>query len=407
MKLYSDLKTPDDWELEVVERKGIGHPDTLADGLAETVSNEYAAFCEENFDAVLHHNIDKLSLIGGLAEVDFGEGDEIVPSKVILNGRMSTRFGDEEIDIETLMRDSVKRYLNDILPNLDTSPKIEIHTNDYSHNPHWYRPRDLQDVPDAESPHANDTSTCVSYWPPTPVEEAVLGIEAFFYDDDLHPRFDYVGQDIKVMANRNGSSVDFTVAVPFITEETPDLKFYERHIEDFEERIAMYAEEIMNGKYDATVTINHSGQWEDEYYLLATGSCIESGEEGVVGRGNQAHGTISIHRPSSMEAPHGKNPVYHVGKVYQIISDHLSRTIAGTFDCRCTVNMTSKIGADLYDPGNLTVRTDTAIDEGKLEDVVYQTLRSKDWTAKIVDEGALMPLNRIREFKQRSNVSPN
>ncbi len=402
----STLVTPEQRSFEVVERKGLGHPDTLADGLAEIISRDYAAYCLEEFGAVLHHNIDKLSLIGGLTEVDFGEGNERVPPKAILNGRMSTRFGDEEIDIESLMRESVDRYLDDILPCLDRDESLEliIQTNDYSHNPHWYRPRDLDDVPDAEFPQANDTSTCVSYWPPSPVEEAVLGIESFFYDENVDPRFEYIGQDIKIMAIRNEDEVEFILAVPFISEETPELEFYEQKIEEFEERLEELTEEIMDGKYRSSVTINSEGRWEDEYYILATGSCIEGGEEGVVGRGNQARGTISVQRPSSMEAPHGKNPVYHVGKVYQVISDHLSRAIAERFDCRCNVTMTSKFGDDLYDPQNVTVETDREIDETAIENLVESTLEDEDWTAKIVEDGVLVPRNRIKAFKKRKNI---
>lgn len=402
----SQLATPHEHDAEVVERKGLGHPDTLADGLAEAVSNEYSSYCREKFGAVLHHNVDKLSLIGGLTEVGFGEADPEVPARVVLNGRMSTRFGDEKIDIESMTRESVDRYLHDILPELDeaTVPDMEFYTNDYSHDPHWYRPRGLEDVPDAEVPKANDTSTCVSYWPPSPVEEAVVGIESYFYTDDLSPKFEYVGQDIKTMAVRNGDEVEFTLAVPFISTETPNVKFYEREKAKFEETLERRTEEIMDGKYNSSVQINPPKKWGDNYYILATGSCIEGGEEGVVGRGNKARGTISVHRPSSMEAPHGKNPIYHVGKVYHVVADSLSREISEQFDCRCTVNMTSRFGADLYDPKDLTVHTDRNLDRDEVADLVTATVEDTDWTQLIIEDEVLSPREQIKKFKQRSDV---
>jgi S-adenosylmethionine synthetase len=57
--------------VEVVERKGAGHPDTLADGVAEAISRAYSRYCLDGFGAILHHNTDKTSLLGGAAHVRF------------------------------------------------------------------------------------------------------------------------------------------------------------------------------------------------------------------------------------------------------------------------------------------------------------------------------------------------
>ena len=45
--------------VEIVERKGLGHPDTLCDALAEEVSLALSRFYRERFGFVLHHNVDK------------------------------------------------------------------------------------------------------------------------------------------------------------------------------------------------------------------------------------------------------------------------------------------------------------------------------------------------------------
>ena len=39
----------DNTEFEVVERKGIGHPDTLCDTIAEKVSQAYSQYCLEHY----------------------------------------------------------------------------------------------------------------------------------------------------------------------------------------------------------------------------------------------------------------------------------------------------------------------------------------------------------------------
>ena len=58
---YNDLENS---VFEIVERKGLGHPDSLADGLANAISVSYSKHCLKNFGYVLHHNVDKL-YIGG------------------------------------------------------------------------------------------------------------------------------------------------------------------------------------------------------------------------------------------------------------------------------------------------------------------------------------------------------
>ncbi|HXQ67877.1 MAG TPA: methionine adenosyltransferase, partial [Alphaproteobacteria bacterium] len=46
--------------VEVVERKGLGHPDTLCDMLAEALSLSLSRFYRERFGLILHHNVDKV-----------------------------------------------------------------------------------------------------------------------------------------------------------------------------------------------------------------------------------------------------------------------------------------------------------------------------------------------------------
>ena len=63
---------PEEKDFEIVERKGVGHPDTLADALAEEISRVYSKYCLEKFGAVLHHNIDKLYIGAGWNTNSFG-----------------------------------------------------------------------------------------------------------------------------------------------------------------------------------------------------------------------------------------------------------------------------------------------------------------------------------------------
>ncbi len=95
-----ELLEPD---YEFVERKGLGHPDTLSDALAEFLSVNYSNYTIENFGAVLHHNFDKVGLLGGASFVKFGEGYLTKPIRVLINGRASTKFGDTDIPVKDLL----------------------------------------------------------------------------------------------------------------------------------------------------------------------------------------------------------------------------------------------------------------------------------------------------------------
>lgn len=80
---------------EIVERKGLGHPDTLADGLAEAVSNNYSSYCLDRFGIVPHHNVDKLYIGAGLFSVEYGQNKMLKPAVIRINGRISNSFGGE------------------------------------------------------------------------------------------------------------------------------------------------------------------------------------------------------------------------------------------------------------------------------------------------------------------------
>ena len=50
-------------KIEIVERKGVGHPDSIADGLAESVSRALCREYLQNFGYILHHNNDECQIV--------------------------------------------------------------------------------------------------------------------------------------------------------------------------------------------------------------------------------------------------------------------------------------------------------------------------------------------------------
>jgi S-adenosylmethionine synthetase len=87
-------------------------------------------------------------------------------------------------------------------------------------------------------------------------------------------------------------------------------------------------------------------------YLTVLGTSAESGDGGQVGRGNRVNGLISLHRPASTEAAAGKNPVSHVGKIYNLLSQqmaqHIHTAVAGVTEVY--VWLCSQIGGPIDRP---------------------------------------------------------
>lgn len=388
----SALEPIDKRDFEVVERKGYGHPDSLADGLAEAISNEYSHYCLKRFGAILHHNLDKVAIIGGLVDIGFGQGKMLKPAKIILNGRMSDSFAGKKIDIKAFQKNVVKKYLKNVLPHLNVGKWIEINylTNSYSHNPHWYHPRSLSDVPDHKNPHANDTSTCVDYWPLSITENLVLQLERFFYTSKGKPKFNFIGQDIKFMAVRNKKEIVVTTCIPFISPQTPDFSFYQENLKMITNELTNRAKGLISRDYQIKINTNTADNPGD-YYLLLTGSCIEAGEEGVVGRGNRSRGTISSTRPFSMEAANGKNPVYHVGKVFTVLADSLAQTISKASNCECNVFVSTKNKDNLFSPYRILVETNKRVNKNKTRQIIKKHLEFEGWTKNIINKGLLLP----------------
>jgi S-adenosylmethionine synthetase len=131
---------------------------------------------------------------------------------------------------------------------------------------------------------------------------------------------------------------------------------------------------------------------KDEFYLTYTGSSIESGDEGVVGRGNRVNGLITPLRPMNMEGANGKNPVYHVGKLYNLAATRLARRLHEEFGDHVEVHLVSATGEPLDRPWRILVRlaADDA-EPSRAQSLVTEALSAfPALTAEIVRHGVVM-----------------
>jgi len=403
IELRRGFTPPDITSLEVVERKGLGHPDTLVDGIAEASEIAYAKYCRQEFGVIPHHNLDKAMLLGGLCIQQYGGGKFEAPLEMIFMGRASRSFGGKTIPLEDIQKATAIEYLARTMPHLNTN-ELSVYvarsmTSTHSTRPYWFSPRDLNDLPEytAKSPTANDTATMISYWPLTDTEKLTLDVEGYFYENNSVglpvPRFDYVGQDIKVMSVRNGEILDVTVAVPQITTQTPNSQTYYERENEIRRVLQNYAEEAIEGRMKVNVVVNtQTAGPNPRPYLVTGGSCTDFGEEGAVGRGNKTHGIISSFRPNTMEAPHGKNPTYFVGKLLGYQADLMSKQIYEQLGSRCQVVLQANLGDDLFDPSRVIVSTESDVAKSDVDKIIADCLGlGRLTTDRIIDESHFLP----------------
>jgi S-adenosylmethionine synthetase len=62
-------------------------------------------------------------------------------------------------------------------------------------------------------------------------------------------------------------------------------------------------------------------------YLTVLGTSADGGDCGQVGRGNRVNGIIPLNRPTCSEAACGKNPVSHVGKIYNLLTYKIAEEV--------------------------------------------------------------------------------
>ncbi len=377
MNLSITTRAPYAPEIEFVERKGLGHPDTICDRLAEELACHLAIQYEEHTGAIRHFNVDKAVLAAGSVDIDFGGGTHLQPSRLVLVGKAAFNFPQWKPDREQLAEQFHKRLL-EILPDADPDAfTVELWLNKGSD--------DLAAVIDAETvaPLANDTSFAAVSMPRSVLESTVHAIETRLNDPE-HRAVAPVGRDIKVMGARNGEDIFVTVACPIMATKVQNRAEYDAAVDG----VQLFAEKVASETAGRAVhvAVNQADQ-EDSVYLTLSGSSAEAGDDGQVGRGNRFGGLITPYRPMSLEAAAGKNPAAHVGKTYHAIGFDISqRLIAETDATEATIRLLSSIGHSVTEPQVAHIETTGSPDPATVERIVEDCFG--DWagvTRRLID----------------------
>jgi len=389
-----DRSAVEDQEVEIVERKGLGHPDSICDGIAEAVSGALAREYIDRVGKVLHYNTDETQLVAGNAAPAFGGGEVIEPIYLLIVGRATKEYEDEDgrvhhIPTEPVALDAARSYIAENFPELEfgTDVVVDVKLGEGS--------GDLQEVfgeDGATVPMANDTSFGVGHAPLTDLERIVLDAEQRL-NGEYHDTNPELGQDVKIMGKREGDRLDITVAAAMVDSYIGSMEEYTAAVEGVRDFVAGVAREHTDR--DVTVHVNTADDVEDgSIYLTHTGTSAEQGDDGSVGRGNRANGLITPNRSMSMEATSGKNPVNHIGKIYNLLSTQIAESVVaevdGIRDLR--IRLLSQIGRPIDEPhvadAHVVTEGDVAISdvEPEIEAIVDRELADvTDVTRRVID----------------------
>lgn len=308
--------------VELVERKGLGHPDYIADAAAEVSSIALSKYYLKKYSIILHHNVDKVLLVGGQANPRFGGGEVLHPIYIIVAGRgtdlvINEGNSVEHIPVGTIVVSAVKEWIKKNFRFLDPEKHVIV---DYKIRSGSIDLVQLFRLGVNSIPLSNDTSFGVSYAPLTPLENLVLNVERYLNSPSLKSKLPEVGEDIKVMGLRVGNKIKLTIAAALISSLIPDLDHYLSVKEELRDKVGDLAAKLAP-EHSVEVYVNTADRPDKGVvYLSVTGTSAEHGDDGMTGRGNRVNGLITPLRPMSLEATAGKNPVSHVGKLYNVLA---------------------------------------------------------------------------------------
>jgi S-adenosylmethionine synthetase len=391
-------KPIEEQEIEIVERKGIGHPDSISDGIAESVSRGLCNAYLERFGNILHHNTDEVQITAGESNPVFGGGEIIKPIEILLTGRGTSEFDGEKIGIDTIAIHAAKEYLKSNIINLDIEDCTVVECK-IGHGS-----EDLRDVYGRKGtiPSSNDTSFGVGYAPFSETEQIVLAAEQKLNDPNFKKQYPQVGEDIKVMGLRDGDKITLTVAVAMVAPFIDGRDTYLSVLDDLKKVIIDLASKMTDREISVHINTadDRTSVTEKGFYLTVTGTSAEMGDDGSVGRGNRANGLITPNRPMSMEASSGKNPINHVGKIYNLLSNQMAVDITTNVEAvkQVHIMILSQIGMPIDQPKAASAQV--ILEEGyhlsSSHDEIHAVM--DDWLENISNIKDLLVKGKIQTF---------
>jgi S-adenosylmethionine synthetase len=384
----------EDLPYELVERKGVGHPDTMCDAMAERMSQYYSQYCLQQFGGVAHHWFDKVTLYGGGADFDYGRGELTSPYRVKVFGKGAYRVGGTEIPVHDIMFRAASDVLSEVTTGFDAERHLVIELGVVDHQGSGrgvsrYQPQSPSDLVPLRSPGlvSNDTNLLHGYAPLSRLETVVHGLETLINGADFKLRHRDSGWDVKVFGSRRGDTFNLVANMPFLAAHIESIDHYWARKADVQAELEAFVRS--RGVEDFSLLMNATDR-NGRPYLTALGSVADTGDVGVVGRGNRVNGLITPMRPMSIEAPAGKNPLDHTGKIYNVMAMRLARSVSDEVGGPAQVHIFTSKEAPLDHPDEVSVASEHG-DDARVRDLVAQAIASSgDLTAEFIEKGIVL-----------------
>lgn len=367
---------------EIVERKGIGHPDTICDLVMNQVSIELSKMYLKETGAIQHHNMDKSLLVAGQSENKFGGGKITKPMKLVIGDRATFEVKGQKLPVGDVAISTAKKWFDNNLRFVKEEHveyQLEVGISSLELRSIFENPKLFV---------ANDTSALVGYAPFTKTESSVLETEEYINSQNFKKEFPESGEDVKVMGFRNDNTLDLTIAMAFVDSHVDSENHYFKRKQDMLQSISEFHRK--RGDFDEVkITMNNldtKNKGIEGLYLTVLGTSADNADSGEVGRGNMANRVISLTRPAGSEATAGKNPVSHIGKIYNALSfklaDEIQKAVPDLEEV--LVWMYNVIGKPVNEPKAVIIQpiSDKELDVAKFEsaikEIVEQNLNKMD-----------------------------
>jgi len=374
-----------DQNLEIVERKGIGHPDTICDAILDNVSIELSKEYIKKFGVIMHHNTDKSLLVAGEVETRFGGGKVKEPMLLIFGDRATEKVGETKLNVKEIAIQAAKKWIKKNLRYVDPEKhmryQVELKPGSAALTDIFKRKDKILS--------ANDTSAAVGYAPMTPTEQLVLKTEQFLNSKKFKKEFPESGEDIKIMGFRKNNDISLTIGMAFVDRHVKNENDYFRKKEEILEKTRLFVKENSDfEKVDIKLnTLDVRGRGADGTYLTVLGTSADGADSGQVGRGNRSNGVIPLNRHVGSEAAAGKNPVSHVGKIYNLLTHKIANDIYTKINglSEVYVWLVSQIGKPIDQPAIAAARV--IIEPGvKMESIQKKITETIDNELENIDE---------------------
>ena len=379
-------------QFEIVERKFRGHPDSLADLIAQEFIKEYVDQCQMICPELGNRyfgnlSSDKVTLIGGTTRIKGRDWELEKPVDALLIGKITERIGDKTIPVDKIFRESVDCIFKKCLKGVSMNDSIRFHhfpivQAGVDHNENYYQPESAEQLIEMVKGeyYANDTAFVVSFAPYSAAENLAIQCEQLTLSERFQKEFEGIGTDIKIMIKRVEKAYDVTMCLPVLPDFSEHYDALINNVKDFLTDSIVEKLNVLDPSFDdrkLCVQINTKDR-DGKKYIAVWGTSLSKGDCGCVGRGNRAQGFTSGFRPSTNEAFSGKSPNNFAGCIYQMIGDSVSSEIFNRYHARNAVVISSNNGDILKDPSCIHVSVDSSVSKSKIQNIVFESLERID-----------------------------